>query len=654
MTKTLILCNCLETQTIDRAAISKENTVSCSRIYSNLCNTELGQAADEISKGNAIIACLQERPLFEELAVEISAPMPGFLDIRDRAGWSKDTANSGPKMAALVSDAMFERPQQKLLDITSQGQILIFGPANKTLPVATQLCEILSVTVLLPNTADSVELPTDRNFDVIAGHMKSTKGSLGNFELTIDALQQINTGGRGAFTFSPPRDGGQTTCDILLDLTGDTALFPAPQKRNGYLRADPRDTIAIAKETFNAAQLLGTFEQPFYIKTETPLCAHSRAQILGCSKCIDICPTGAIQPKGDHVTINPEICAGCGACSSLCPSGAITFDAPPTEFTFRRIQNMAKAYRDAGGSAPRLLVHDASFGGEMISLLARFGPGLPHDVIPLQVDTLAGFGHAEMLAALASGFIHVDILLSPKTEAETSQFEATLANAISPESVCLLDLNDPESLGEILYSESPKQTIIPPILAIGSRRQIARLAATSLNSDLESPIPLPQNAPYGTVEIDTDACTLCLSCAALCPTGALTDNPDKPQLRFQQDACLQCGLCTRVCPEKALTLKPQFDLSQAALSETILKEEEPFACIECGGFFGVKSTIEKISEKLAGKHPMFATSDTARLIQMCDHCRIEVQYKATDNPLQGNSRTKTVTTEDYISKRRDH
>ncbi len=73
---------------------------------------------------------------------------------------------------------------------------------------------------------------------------------------------------------------------------------------------------------------------------------------------------------------------------------------------FRRIQTLARAYLEAGGSNPRLLVHDAH-GAEMIRLAARYGRGLPADVIPLEVEALAGFGHAEMLAALAHGFAGV-------------------------------------------------------------------------------------------------------------------------------------------------------------------------------------------------------------------------------------------------------
>jgi ferredoxin len=84
---------------------------------------------------------------------------------------------------------------------------------------------------------------------------------------------------------------------------------------------------------------------------------------------------------------------------------------------------------------------------------------------------------------------------------------------------------------------------------LGTRRQVARLAAKALQPEAET-LALPAGAPYGAILIDTEACTMCLSCTALCPSGALGDNPDLPQVRFQEDACLQCGLCSNICPEK--------------------------------------------------------------------------------------------------------
>ena len=79
----------------------------------------------------------------------------------------------------------------------------------------------------------------------------------------------------------------------------------------------------------------------------------------------------------------------------------------------------------------------------------------------------------------------------------------------------------------------------------------------------------------------------------------------------------------------------------------MLNEEEPFACIECGTPFGVKSTIERIVEKLEGKHAMFAGSDNARLIQMCDDCRVQAQFHADDAPFRIGDRPRPRTTDDY-------
>ena len=132
------------------------------------------------------------------------------------------------------------------------------------------------------------------------------------------------------------------------------------------------------------------------------------------------------------------------------------------------------------------------------------------------------------------------------------------------------------------------------------------------------------------------------------------DNEDLPQLRFQEDACLQCGICATICPETAIKLEPQMNLDDSALTQVVLNEEEPFACIECGVLFGSKSTIERITEKLAGKHSMFATSDAARMIQMCEGCRINAQFHSDDNPFAAGPRPRVRTTEDYLSKRKDH
>lgn len=651
MPKQLILCDCSGSQMLDREGLEQATGLSCSRLHSALCTAEIDRAAKAIEAGDALICCRQEARIFEDLAADLGVDPPPLVDLRDRAGWSDDLASKLPKMTALIAEANLTAVPEKTVDVVSEGLCLIVGAADAVLPAAERLAPVLGVTVLLTDGGDP---PEDRSYDAIRGRIVQARGALGRFELRIDALQEVEPGGRGTLRWSAPRDGGQTRCDIILDLGGTTPLFPAPDKREGYLRADPGSLTAVADAVFAAAQLVGTFEKPLYVALEPLLCAHSRAEQTGCTKCLDICPTGAILPEGDHVRIDPMVCAGCGACAARCPSGAISYDAPPPDMTFRRIETLASAYLRAGGTAPRLLVHDREHGAQMIRLAARHGRGLPADVIPLEVGALAGFGHAEILAALASGFVEVAVLMSPRTERDAPDQEVPLAQAMAGDGrVRMLDPDEPDALCEALRVAETAAPRRDPVLPMGSRRQVARLSARALNPSAEI-LPLPAAAPYGAVLVDKEACTLCLSCVSLCPSGALMDNPDLPQLRFQEDACLQCGICATICPEQAITLEPRMNLTDSALSQVVLNEEEPFACVECGTLFGVKSTIERISEKLAGKHYMFASSDAARMIQMCEACRIKAQFAAQDNPMSMGERPRVRTTDDYLSKRKDH
>ena len=646
--KSLITCTCLDSQVIDSNRLAAATGLEVAPPCSALCTRQIDRAAAALTAGDAIICCTQEEATFTALAEELGLAPPPLLDLRDRAGWTADTAPTLPKMSALVAEAQLRRRPDRVAEVISEGTCLVIGPAAVTLEAAAALIPHMAVTVLLPDGAD---LPDSRDFDVIVGRVRRATGSLGRFAVTIDALQMIEPGGRGGFDLTPPRDGGDSACDVILDLSGGTPLFPAPDKRDGYLRADPAHPPSVAAAIMAASHLTGTFDKTLHVKVEPLLCAHSRAEQTGCTRCLDLCPTSAISPAGDHVTVDPLVCAGCGACSAACPSGAISYDAPPVEEVFLRVQTLATAYRAAGGTAPRLLVHD-DHGAEMVRLAARHHRGLPADVIPLEVDALNAFGHAEAVAALAAGFADVTILPGPHADRDALAAQVALATAIAGDKVAILDEADPEAMSDALYAATAPAPIKDPVRPMGTRRQITRQAARALLPDTET-VPLPDGAPYGAVLVDTGACTLCLSCVSLCPSGALGDNPDRPQLRFQEDACLQCGLCANVCPEDAISYEPRLDLTPQALEQRILHEEEPFACVECGALFGVKSTIDRITEKLAA-HSMYQREGALRMVQMCDNCRISAQYHSQDNPFAGKERPKPRTTDDYLSKRRDH
>ena len=152
--------------------------------------------------------------------------------------------------------------------------------------------------------------------------------------------------------------------------------------------------------------------------------------------------------------------------------------------------------------------------------------------------------------------------------------------------------------------------------------------------------------------LNAEGCTLCLACVSACPTGALSDEQDRPLLRFAEDACVQCGLCKATCPEKVISLRPQLDFRASTAPARVLKEEEPFCCIRCSKPFGVKSSVERVAAKLEGKHWMFQNSaKRLDVIKMCADCRVIVMTEENFDPFGAPARPKPRTTEDYLRER---
>jgi ferredoxin len=223
--------------------------------------------------------------------------------------------------------------------------------------------------------------------------------------------------------------------------------------------------------------------------------------------------------------------------------------------------------------------------------------------------------------------------------------------------VASIDTDDPDTLGETLRAIEPINGAKKPatFAAAGRKRDVVRLALREMHAVAPAPIDivaLPQGAPFGTVDVNVEGCTLCLSCVSACPTGALSDDPEKPMLRFAEDACVQCGLCKATCPEKVITLKPQIDFRAATASSRIIKQEEPFACIRCGKAFGVKSSVERVAAKLEASHWMFKDSKKRLdVIKMCADCRVGAMAEESFDPFGAPQRPRMRTSDDYIRER---
>ena len=233
-------------------------------------------------------------------------------------------------MAALIAAAAEPAPEFATVSLDSEGVTLIYGKDERALEAAELLKDHLDVTVLLTPGAD-VAPRRATAFPVVQGTIRNAKGQLGAFELTVDNYAAPQPSSRAALRFGPARNDALSRCDIVIDLSGGAPLFPAADLRDGYLRADPGDPAAVARLALKARDLTGSFDKPRYVDFSADLCAHARSNIVGCHRCLDLCPTGAIAPAGDHVAIDAKICAGCGQCASACPTGAAAYALPPAD-----------------------------------------------------------------------------------------------------------------------------------------------------------------------------------------------------------------------------------------------------------------------------------------------------------------------------------
>jgi ferredoxin len=650
----------LDTQAIGRGCAGKITQVH------QLCGLELDRFKEALADSAPItVTCTQEAPLFREVAANVPEVQLTFANIRETGGWSNDAAAAGPKAAALIAAAQEEMPPISVMTLESAGVTLIYGRDEVAIEAAQRLADRLDITVLLTKPGDVVPRRSNE-FPVLKGTVRNARGHLGAFELAIDDYALPAPSSRAKLMFGPSRDGATSTCDLILDLSGGAPMFPAHELRPGYLRADPRDRAAVERAIAEVGGLVGTFDKPRFVHFEASLCAHSRSSITGCTRCLDLCPTGAITPDGNAVAIDANICAGCGACASVCPTGAASYSLPAGDALMRRLRTLWQTYRTAGGSDGVVLFHDGEHGDDLVDALARFGAGLPANVLPIRVNEVTQLGPESIAAVFAYGGTGVAVLTRAKPKHDLSglrraaEMSDTIVTALGfgEDLVRIIETDDPDQLRAMLDAARAGVAAPRPASFVprGTKRGVLETMFRELHLAAPAPVdsvPLAQGAPFGTVKLDVDGCTLCHACVTACPSGALSDNPDRAMLRFTEHLCVQCGLCEATCPENVITLEPRLDFAAWNAPLRVLKEEEPFHCIACGKPFGTKSSIDRVLAKLGDKHWMFRGGNARRLdvIKMCADCRVEAVVNEGFDPHSAPQRPPVMSTEDYLRAR---
>ncbi len=347
-------------------------------------------------------------------------------------------------------------------------------------------------------------------------------------------------------------------------------------------------------------------------------CVVVRNRNATCRRCVQACPTHAIEVSNNEVHLAASSCISCGACVAVCPTEAIV----PLEPTDEELANAAyAALRENGNRAVFACARIASKRQAnparyaVVPCLARLDEGIIAALVARGADEVLLVDGDCTTCKYRDCISHADATIAEANHIMAAQGCSVEAQRITgfPDDMLAEDI-------EGLHGTTRRGFFSD---AVGAARDTAMVAAKStlaqelgytdkpvsigerLRVTEEGTLPLIQvprheaaiNAMYelgepvvdeiesrlfASISVEVQRCNACGMCVMFCPTGALRRDPTAKvgdpltYLEFSASDCINCGLCADVCWKRALTLSPsvstaelfdfepkEFDLSSA-------------------------------------------------------------------------------------------
>lgn len=344
------------------------------------------------------------------------------------------------------------------------------------------------------------------------------------------------------------------------------------------------------------------------VRVFADFCQRVRFRKSSCQRCLEICPEKAIS-LNPGPTIN-EGCTDCGLCQNACRAEVFRHKLHTDRYLLHQVKALLDNNRQYIPDEKKRLFfhchraekrHDNSIG---FQCLGRISANI------ILGSALAGFDEA----VLAKG-ICLQCRFQPG--------EQLLANAIAVSQVLLegvglrrftISIKEKEANTEALLGRREifslisdnvknraalflchredaireKLTDIPEIISNEQRLPQRELLCELIKENRpESKWAVKYNSefPWGKIKIQQNKCSVCGTCEALCPTGAIEKKIRNGYqlLYFTSSLCTNCSLCRAACPENALDFNDKIALSDIIAKEATLVAAHPFStCIICG------------------------------------------------------------------------
>ncbi|RRJ82816.1 4Fe-4S binding protein [Aestuariirhabdus litorea] len=334
------------------------------------------------------------------------------------------------------------------------------------------------------------------------------------------------------------------------------------------------------------------------LQVDVEFCINLRSRFELCSRCVDVCPSDAIQVSIDAVEVDRESCQNCGACNALCPTAALTLSGfDPQRFAesvsgLEEVHLHCRESRDGGGGV----------------------------IIPchhlLDAELIVGAGAERVKSWALHGLDQCERCLRGDAREHCAALGEQLQNWLGPAMASRWQLQPQEKADGERLREDQQRLSRRGFLGFASARGIEEairwvvpesstpasldtLPFYQQNTHPQAPRPYREllnrerghlswkegaETPWRQRHI-SESCTLCGSCGSRCPTGALLhlERNGMVALGYQSDLCTDCGLCEQVCPVDAIRVSEK-NTPAAVVSDQrqLLIRRKQTTCSNCG------------------------------------------------------------------------
>lgn len=305
-----------------------------------------------------------------------------------------------------------------------------------------------------------------------------------------------------------------------------------------------------------------------------------------CGRCLEVCPTAAIDIYPTKVAISADACRKCGLCSAVCPTGAFLTTRLTHKVLYDRLARLASIYEQVYVTCTRALGRLPKPNEVVLPCVGA----IPEEVwfalltdydninvyLPLGIcdrcRTVTGeqayAGTIAQAERLSGGSVGLEVdegdLNHDQTRAyRRSQFVSSMARS----GVSLVSRGTPVLAGAQAVAKRIKdhgQRMIEVQREIeravgaktdSSKRRIMGQGRKLVLTVLQGHPELAENIRLDVPVCDRSLCTMCGECVRACPVHACSLDSGG-RFSVEPAYCLGCGACAVACPEDALAMEP--------------------------------------------------------------------------------------------------